>query len=200
MTSFPCCEHRKHMDPWSRKHILVWWSANKKQIIVYNSILIKKTCQYKVNAKTCILRFSLVAATIFLIRFKNNRPHELRNSNEYNFVQTYNYLSFIEVIPGKLQSFQLPDQKQGVVYDNFSSGYTRIWKTPLWKQNLRDFLLSFIIRSVTLQYFALCFLSFNHFSLFHLHPSNFSKVTWYVYQGDGCCDPQNILKYRVKTS
>lgn len=36
------------------------------------------------------------------------------------------YLSFIEVIPGKLQSFQLPDQKQGVVYDNFSSGYTGI--------------------------------------------------------------------------
>lgn len=31
------------------------------------------------------------------------------------------------------------------------------WKTPLWKQNLRDFILFFIIRSVTLQYFALCF-------------------------------------------
>lgn len=104
MTSFPGCEHRKHMDPWSRKHILVWWSANKKQIIVYNSILIK-TSKYKIHVKTFILRLSLVAATIFLIRFKNNRPHELRNSNEYNFVQTYNYLSFIEVIPWKLHSY-----------------------------------------------------------------------------------------------
>lgn len=69
------------------------------------SILIKKTSKYKIDAKTFILRLSLVAATIFLIRFKNNRPHELRNSNEYNFVQTYNYLSFIEVIPWKLHSY-----------------------------------------------------------------------------------------------